>query len=45
MFSLQIERKRSEEYLEINLAVERKRFSCFEFIFIKHPEAGLKQTF
>ena len=39
-------RTRSEEYLVINLAVERnfERFPCLEFIFekSKHREAGLK---
>ena len=45
-FSLQIERKRSKEYLVIILAVEEsfERFSCLEIIFEKrkHREAGLK---
>ena len=45
-FSLQIERKRSKEYLVIILAVEEsfERFSCLEFVFenSKHREAGLK---
>ena len=46
IFSLQIERKRSKEYLVIILAVKErfKQFSCLEFIFenSKHREAGLK---
>ena len=45
-FSLQIERKRSKEYLVIILAVKEsfERFPCLEFIFekSKHQEAGLK---
>ena len=45
-FSLQIERKRSKEYLLIILAVKEsfERFSCFKFIFerSKHRKAGLK---
>ena len=42
-FLPQIERKRSEEYLVIILAVS-ERFSCLEFILknSKHREAGLK---
>ena len=47
IFSLQIERKRSKEYLVIILAVKEsfERFSCLEFIFekSKHREAGLKR--
>ena len=46
IFSPQIERKRSKEYLVIILAVKEsfERFSCLEFIFekSKHREAGLK---
>ena len=46
IFSPQIERKRSKEYLVIILAVKEsfERFSCLEFIFekSKHLEAGLK---
>ena len=46
IFSLQIERKRSKDYLVIILAVKEsfERFSCLEFIFekSKHREAGLK---
>ena len=46
IFSPQIERKRSKEYLVIILAVKEsfERFSCFDFIFEKriHREAGLK---
>ena len=46
IFSPQIERKRSEEYLVIILAVKEsfELFSCLEFIFEKstHREAGLK---
>ena len=45
-FSRQIERKRSKEYLVINLPVKEslERFSCLEFTFekSKHREAGLK---
>ena len=45
IFSPQIERKRSKEYLVIILAVKEgfERFSCLEFIFdkSKHREAGL----
>ena len=47
IFSPQIERKRSKEYLVIILAVKEsfERFSCLEFIFekSKHREAGLKR--
>ena len=47
IFSPQIERKRSKEYLIIILAVKEsfERFSCLEFIFekSKHREAGLKR--
>ena len=47
IFSPQIERKRSKEYLVIILAVKEsfERFSCLEFIFekSKHQEAGLKR--
>ena len=46
IFSPQIERKRSKEYLVIILAVKEsfERFSCLEFIFEKsnYREAGLK---
>ena len=46
IFSPQIERKRSKEYLVIILAVKEsfERFSCLEFIFekSKRREAGLK---
>ena len=46
IFSPQIERKRSKEYLVIILAGKEsfERFSCLEFVFekIKHREAGLK---
>ena len=46
IFSPQIERKRSKEYLVIILAVKEsfERFSCLEFIFekSKYREAGLK---
>ena len=46
-FSRQIERKRSEEYLVIILAVKEsfERFSCLEFIFekSKQREAGWKR--
>ena len=46
IFSPQIERKRSKEYLVIILAVKEsfERFSYLEFIFekTKHREAGLK---
>ena len=46
IFSPQLERKRSKEYLVIILAVKEsfERFSCLEFIFekSKHREAGLK---
>ena len=46
IFSLEIERKRFKEYLDIILAVKEsfERFSCLEFIFekSKHREAGLK---
>ena len=46
IFSPQIERKRSKEYLVIILAVKEsfERFSCLEFVFekSKHREAGLK---
>ena len=46
IFSSQIERKRSKEYLVIILAVKEsfEQFSCLEFIFekSKHREAGLK---
>ena len=46
IFSPQIERKRSKEYLVIILPVKEsfERFSCLEFIFekSKHQEAGLK---
>ena len=46
IFSPQIERKRSEEYLVITLAVKEsfELFSCLEFIFEKSKqwEAGLK---
>ena len=46
IFSPQIERKRSKEYLVIILPVKEslERFSCLEFIFekTKHQEAGLK---
>ena len=46
IFSPQIERKRSKEYLVIIQAVKEsyKRFSCLEFILerSKHREAGLK---
>ena len=46
IFSPQIERKRSKEYLFIILAVKKtfERFSCLEFIFekSKHREADLK---
>ena len=46
IFSLQIERKRSKEYLVIILAVKEsfERFPCLELIFekSKHREAGLK---
>ena len=46
IFSPQIERKRSKEYLVIILPVKEslERFSCLEFIFEKnkHREAGLK---
>ena len=46
IFSLQIERKRSKEYLVIILAVKEsfERFSCLELIFekSKHREAGLQ---
>ena len=49
IFSPQIGRKRSEEYLVINLAVEKnfERFSCLELIFenSKHREGGLKHKF
>ena len=47
IFSPQIERKRSKEYLVTILAVKEsfERFSCLEFVFEKrkHPEAGLKR--
>ena len=47
IFSPQIERKHSKEYLIIILAVKEifERFSCLEFIFekSKHREAGLKR--
>ena len=47
IFSPQIERKRSKEYLVIILAVKERfeRFSCLEFIFekSKRREAGLKR--
>ena len=47
IFSPQIERKRSKEYLVIILAVKEsfERFSYLKFIFekSKHWEAGLKQ--
>ena len=47
IFSPQIERKRSKEYLVTILAVKEsfERFSCLEFIFerSKHREAGLKR--
>ena len=47
IFSPQIERKRSKEYLVIILAVKEsfKRFSCLELIFekSKHREAGLQR--
>ena len=46
IFSPQIERKRSKEYLFIILAVKEilGRFSCLEFIFkkSKYREGGLK---
>ena len=46
IFSPQIERKRSKEYLVIIVAVKEsfERFSCLEFIFekSKYREAGLK---
>ena len=46
IFSPQIERNRSKEYLVIILAVKEgfERFSCLEFIFekSKYREAGLK---
>ena len=46
IFSPQIERNRSKEYLVITLAVIEsfERFSCLEFIFekSKHREDGLK---
>ena len=46
IFSPQIERKQSKEYLVIILAVKEsfERFSCLEFIFekSKHLEAGIK---
>ena len=46
IFSPQIERKRSKEYLVIILAVKEsfELFSCLEFIFEKKqtPGAGLK---
>ena len=46
IFSPQIERKRSKEYLVVILPVKEslERFSCLEFIFekSKHQEAGLK---
>ena len=47
IFSPQIERKHSKEYLVIILAVKgsSERFSCLEFIFekSKHRKAGLKR--
>ena len=47
IFSPQIERKRSKEYLVTILAVKEsfERFSCLEFVFekSKHREAGLKR--
>ena len=46
IFSPQIERKRSKEYLVIILAVKEsfERFSCLEFVFekSKHQKASLK---
>ena len=46
-FSPQRERKRSNEYLVIILAVKEsfERFCCLKFVFekSKHREAGLKQ--
>ena len=46
IFSSQIERKRSKEYLVIILAVKEsfEQFSCLEFVFenSEHREAGLK---
>ena len=47
IFSTQLERKRSKEYLVIILPVKEslERFSCLEFIFekSKHRKAGLKR--
>ena len=42
IFSLQIERKRSKEYLVVILAVKEsfERFSCLEFVFQKSKPAG-----
>ena len=46
IFSPQVEKKRSKEYLVIILPVKRslQRFSCLEFIFekSKHRETGLR---
>ena len=46
IFSTEMERKRSKEYLVIILAVKESfvRFSCLELVFekSKHREAGLK---
>ena len=46
IFSPQIERKRSKEYLVIILAVKEsfERFSCLEFVFEKRQTPGSRPT-